>query len=108
MSLGLDSLIMCCMVRFDRLQSMYHCSFHVLHLLSNPVGLLDKLVHDIPLVFQNHLQLRWLLKLMDNLLQDIPLLEVHISSIMVFPIFLSSVFRNHILEDRILYSDCCN
>ena len=45
------------MVPVDRLQGMYHCGFDVFYLLSDPMGLLDKLVHDISLVFQNHFQI---------------------------------------------------
>ena len=91
LGLSLNGLIMCCMVRINRLQCMYHGSFNVLHLLSDTMGLLDKLMHDISLIFQNHLQLRWLLKLLDYLLEDIPLLEVHIPSLMVFPIFCNHI-----------------
>ena len=76
-----------CMVRIDRLQGMYHGSLNVLHLLSDPMGLLNELVHYISLIFQNHLQLWWLLELLYHLLEDIPLLEVYISSIVVFPVF---------------------
>ena len=66
------------MVRIDRLQGMCHGSFNVLHLLSNPMVLLNKLVHYISLIFQDHLQLWWLLELLYHLLEDIPLLEIYI------------------------------
>ena len=55
-----------------------------------PCGPLDKLVHDISLIFQNHLQLRWLLELLYDLLENISL-EKNIPSIMVFSVFLSLV-----------------
>ena len=60
--------------------------------LPDPVGLLDWLVHDISLIFQNHLQLRWLLELLYDLLENISLLEENIPSIVVFSVFLSLVF----------------
>ena len=40
-----------CMVRINRLQRIYHGTFYVFHLLSDPMGLFGKLVHDISLVF---------------------------------------------------------
>ena len=79
-----------CMVPIDHLQGMYHGSFNVLHLLSD-LGLLNEFVHYISLIFQDHLQLWWLLELLHPLLENIPLLEVYISSIVVFSVFLSSI-----------------
>ena len=84
------------MVRINRLQSMYHSILNVLHLLSDPIGLLDELVHDISLVLWDHFQLRWLLELLNDLLEDIPLLDENIPSIVVFSVLLYLVFCDHV------------
>ena len=84
---------------------MYHCVFYVFHLLSDPMGLLDKLVHDISLILQNHLQLRWLLKLLDNSMENISLLKEHISSLLIL-LFSCALFSATTLAGRFPNANC--
>ena len=90
LALCVNDLLMRCMVRIDRLQGMHHGSFHVLHLFSDYGPLVQAGARHF-LDFLGSFPLGWLFELINHLLENIPLFKDHISSFLVFMVFLSSV-----------------
>ena len=80
--------------------------FNVLHLLSDPMGLLNELVHYISLILQNHLQLWWLLELLYHLLEDMFLCWRYTFPPLWYSLFSCLLFSATTLAGRFPNANC--